>query len=100
MKHTILLLLKATDSWVKLSDGKQNLFIEEEIRPLVEKLDSKVHVRFFDSDCFNSRISNYLIIETNSLHDYQDFFNEMRSIRVFGEYFKIQEVIMGEESKE
>lgn len=97
MKHTIIILLKSTDLWLKQSTGKQALFFEEEIKPILKKMKNKVHVRFFNSESFNARISNYLIIETNSLHDYQDFFDALQETKVFGEFFSSQEIIMGVE---
>ena len=95
MKHTIIILLKSTENWLTQSEGKQNLFFEEEIKPILETLKEKLHVRFFNSESFNARISNYLIIETNSLHDYQDFFDALHQTKVFGDYFTAQEIIMG-----
>jgi hypothetical protein len=99
MKHTIIILLKATDNWVKQSTGKHDLFLNEEIKPIVDKMSKRIHVRFFNSQSFNAHISNYLIIETNSLHDYQDFFYALQETKVFGEYFSPQEIIMGEENR-
>jgi hypothetical protein len=99
MPYTILLLLNATPNWLSLSRKARQQFFEMNVLPIFSRVASTVRTRFFDSEYFHARVSDFIIVETESLRDYKLFIEMLRDTKIYAEpYFEIKDIIVGQEN--
>lgn len=97
--YTILILLSATPQWLALSRSERTLFYERSILPLFKQLNSSLSVRFFDSEYFHARISDFLIISATELDQYKLLIELLRDSPVYAvPYFTVQDIVIGQEN--
>ena len=96
MEYTILILVNATNQWLLLPRKDRDSFVEKELQPVFEKFSSSCKIRLFDSDFTHSRISDFLIIETDNLKEYGYLIGYLRESKTFAiPYFEIKDLIIG-----
>ena len=96
---TILILLNATPQWLSLSRNQRSEFVSKELGPIIEKVGAKLDIRFFDSEYFHAHFSDFLIIQTVQLKDYQLFIEMLRDTKFYSvPYFEVRDLIMGKEN--
>jgi hypothetical protein len=97
--YTILVLMNATPAWLSLSRDDRSKFFEKAVAPAFVKAGESVRVRMFDSEYFNARVSDFLVIETMSLDNYKLLIELLRDTKIYSEpYFQIVEIIPGQEN--
>ncbi len=96
---TILLLLKATPAWLRLSRSDRRSFYEATLSPILQSFAGQLQLKFYDSEYFNSRVSDFVILETDNLPAYQLFMERLRDTDVYRlPYFEVVEIIPGQEN--
>lgn len=96
MKYTILILVNATSQWLLLPRSARDAFVENELQPILKKFSSSCNIRLFDSDFTHSKISDFLIIETDDLNEYGYLIGYLRESKTFAApYFEIIDLIIG-----
>lgn len=96
---TILILLNATPQWLSLSRNQRSEFVLKELSPIIEKVGAKLDIRFFDSEYFHAHFSDFLIIQTVELIDYQLFIEMLRDTKFYGvPHFKVLDIVIGKEN--
>jgi hypothetical protein len=96
---TILLLLHARPAWLALSRDERADFFQNTFQPLTRKFSKSCSFRLFDSEFFHARISDFLLIETTSLDDYQDFIEMLRDTPFYAvPYFEVADIIPAKEN--
>lgn len=96
---TILLLLKATPQWLSLSRTERTAFFNDRVAPLFQKVGKTVHAHFFDSEYFHARISDFMVITTSELKDYQYLIEMLRDTAVYSvPYFEVVDIVVGQEN--
>jgi hypothetical protein len=99
MKYTIVILISTTKKWLRLSRKLRNEFSEQVLGPIMLKYKATVNVKMFDAESFNSRNTDFLLIETSNLNDYYFFWEEIRDSKVYTEpYFVVNEIVIGQEN--
>jgi hypothetical protein len=97
--HTILVLMNATPSWLSLTREDRSRFFEKELTPIFKRVSKTVEVRLFDSEYFHASVSDFMIIRTTNLNDYQLLIELLRDTKVYGvPYFEIKDIIPGQEN--
>ncbi|MFN8575592.1 MAG: darcynin family protein [Candidatus Sericytochromatia bacterium] len=97
-KYTILILLSTTEKWLRLSRQERKDFFEKNINKVIEKYKDDLKLKLFDSEAFNSKYTDFIIIETENLTKYYFFWEEIRDSKIYTEpYFVINEIILGME---
>ncbi|RRA97557.1 darcynin family protein [Larkinella rosea] len=98
-EYTILLLLNAKPQWLSLSRNERNTYFEKTVRPVFQEVSQTVEVRLFDSEYFHARVSDFLIVRTRNLKDYQWLIERLRDTKIYsGPYFELVDLIMGQEN--
>jgi hypothetical protein len=97
--YTILLLMKATSKWLSLSRKGRRNFFARKVMPIFQQVANTVKVSLFDSEYFHSGISDFMIVSTSNLHDYQLMIELLRDSEVYSEpFFEISDIIIGQEN--
>ncbi|MBA4853828.1 darcynin family protein [Emticicia sp. BO119] len=97
--YTILILMNATPQWLSLTRDQRSLFFETQLLPVLHKVGPSLEVRFFDSEYFHARISDFLIVTTHNLNQYKLLIEMLRDTEIYGiPYFHIVDIIIGQEN--
>ncbi len=91
-KHTFFMLVRATTEWLQLSPPERFTFVDATLRPILARIPA-VSLRYFDSEAFNSRISDVMMWETTDVDAYSAVVEELRETRFWDHYFEIVEII-------
>lgn len=97
--YTILILLNATPKWLELSRSKRALFYEQSVLPIFQQTKPSLSVRFFDSEYFHSKVSDFLIVSTTDLDEYKLLIELLRDSAIYSvPYFTVQDIVIGQEN--
>lgn len=92
--------MNANAKWLALSREARGKFFEKEVMPIFQKVSQTVRVKLYDSEYFHAAVSDFMILETNQLGDYQQLIERLRDTRIYGApYFEIKDIIMGQENR-
>ena|GEM_PF-780472 len=98
--YTILVLMNATPQWLSLSREQRSRFFEKEVMPAFQRLGNTTALRLFDSEYFHAGVSDFMLIETRNLNDYQELIERLRDSKLYGvPYFEVKDIIMGQENR-
>jgi len=98
--YTVLLLMNATPQWLSLSRDQRSRFFEKEVMPALQQAAKTTTFRLFDSEYFHAGVSDFMVIETCSLSDYQEVIERLRDSKIYGApYFEIRDIIVGQENR-
>ncbi|MCB0376397.1 MAG: hypothetical protein KDD04_10800, partial [Sinomicrobium sp.] len=68
-------------------------------QPLMQQFAGSCSFRLFDSEFFHARVSDFLLIETTSLDDYQEFIEQLRDTPFYSvPYFDVVDIIPAKEN--
>ena len=95
--YSIFMLVKTTNAWLELPPEERFAFLDTEIDPILEA-HSQVKMRFYDTEGFNSRVSDVIIWETTDLEQYQSVVEKLRESEFWGTYFEVVEILPGIEN--
>lgn len=99
MTYTILVLYLVTPDWLALTRAERNEFFSTQIGPVLEVHQEKLSVRFFDSEAFHGKTSDYMIITCEDLRSYYYFMEALRDTKLFSQpYLVLNDVIIGIEN--
>lgn len=89
---TIFMMLQTTPEWLALEPESRFQFLEETVQPILVK-HPEVSLRFYDSEFYNSRITDVAIWETKELKTYNALVEDLRETPFWDKYFTIVEII-------
>jgi hypothetical protein len=96
---TVLILMNATPAWLSLTRKERAAFVEQHVTPIFYKVADSVKVRLYDSEYFNAKVSDYMIVKAGNLQQYKLFIEKLRDTKIYGEpYFTIVDIIPGQEN--
>lgn len=96
MQYTILILVKASHPWLSMPRAERDLFVENEIRPILSKYSDSCSIRLFDCDFTNAEVSDFFIIETADLIQYGYLIGYLRESKTLAvPYFEIKNIVIG-----
>ncbi|PHN04708.1 hypothetical protein CRP01_19525 [Flavilitoribacter nigricans DSM 23189 = NBRC 102662] len=97
--YSILLLLDAQPDWLAKSRPERADFYHSYLQPLFHQYASTCRIRLFDSEFFHARISDFILIETSNLADYQDLIEQLRDTAFYSvPYFAVRDIIVAKEN--
>ena len=89
---TIFLMLQTQGPWLDKSPEERFAFLETTVKPILMK-HPDVSMRFYDSEFYNSRVTDVAVLETANLDSYHSFVEDLRETPFWGRYFDVVEVI-------
>jgi hypothetical protein len=92
LTFTIFMLVKTTNTWLKLTPKERFAFLDQTIQPIL-KAHPMVKMRFYDSEAFSGKASDIIVWETADLRAYQHLVEELRESVFWGTYFDILDII-------
>lgn len=96
--YTILLLLNAQPTWLALSRKERNDFFASSISKLFDKYKA-CRIRLFDCEYFHGSVSDFMMIETEDLRQYQFLIEELRDTEIYSvPYFNVKDIILAKEN--
>ncbi|SKA47671.1 Darcynin, protein of unknown function [Chitinophaga eiseniae] len=96
MNYTIILLVKATPQWLTLPRPERDLFVQTEVRAVLDKFADQCSIRLFDCDFTHAHVSDFMIIETTNLEQYSYLIGYLRESKTLAvPYFEIKDIIVG-----
>jgi len=98
--YTVLVLMNATAQWLSLSRESRAEFFEKSVVPIFQSVGKTVTVKLFDSEYFHATISDFMIITTDNMNDYQELIERLRDTKIYGvPYFEIKDIVVGQENR-
>ncbi|WP_441249019.1 darcynin family protein [Kitasatospora sp. McL0602] len=98
MKYTIVLGYTLTPKWLALSREERNAMRAAHIQPIFARYADRVSARFFDAEAFNTRFSDFVLLETEDLGAYYFLVEELRdSVLISQGYLVLGDVTLGVE---
>jgi hypothetical protein len=96
---TIFMLLDATPQWLALSRQQRTDYYQHTIMPIFARFSASIKLRLFDSEYFNARVSDILLLETTSMSDYRLLIEMLRDTEIYSvPYFLITDIIPAKEN--
>jgi hypothetical protein len=92
LTFTIFMLVKTTNTWLRLSPKERFAFLDTTIMPIL-KQHQNVKMRFFDSEAFSGKASDIIVWETEDLRSYQYLVEKLRESDFWGTYFDVLDII-------
>jgi hypothetical protein len=92
MVFTIFMLMQTQQPWLALKPEERFQFLEQTVKPILKK-HPEVSLRFYDSEFYNSRVSDVAVWETTNLKAYNALIEDLRETAFWGKYFEIVEII-------
>lgn len=92
LAFTIFLLLQTETAWLQKSAEERFAFLEAGVKPILMKHPG-VKLRFYDSEFYNSRVTDVAMLETTDLRAYNALVEDLRETPFWGTYFNVVEVI-------
>ncbi len=97
-KLTVFFLVKTTPEWLafpvkeRLEHGRRTL------QPILDEFRDKVHLKWFDVEFYNARITDVWMVEAREHLDYQMFCEKLRETPFWDRFFRVEEILPGEEN--
>lgn len=92
LAFTIFLMLQTQTAWLEKSPEERFAFLETTVKPILAK-HPDVSLRFYDSEFYNSRVTDVAMLETSNLGAYNSLVEDLRETPFWGTYFDVVEVI-------
>jgi hypothetical protein len=93
----IFMLVKTTPAWLALDPKARFAYLEKDVQPLLEE-HAAVRMRFYDTEAYNSRVTDVIVWDTTDLAQYQSLVEKLRETRFWGTYFEVVEILPGLEN--
>ena len=90
--HAFFMLVRTTPAWLGLVPKERFAFRNDTIKPILGR-NPDVTMRFFDSEAFNSRFTDVVMWETESVLAYQAVVEELRETPFWDTYFEVVEIV-------
>ncbi len=96
MQYTIVILVKASHKWLSMPRVERDAFVAGEIRPILNKYSDSCSIRLFDCDFTHPDISDFFILETADLVQYDYLIGYLRESATFAvPYFEVKNIVIG-----
>lgn len=99
MEYTIILKVTFANSWLALSRDERKAFETEHVQPIFAKYHDRVRGRFYDSEAFDARFSDFIILTTSDLKYYFFLIEELRDSAILADgHVAFDDVVLGIEN--
>ena len=79
--------------------SRTKCFFEKEVIPIFSKVGENTKINLYDSEYFHSSVSDFMIINTTHLDEYELIIELLRDTKIYGApYFDIKDIIIGQEN--
>ncbi|MFC5667787.1 darcynin family protein [Kitasatospora misakiensis] len=94
--YVVMLGYSFSPQWLALPRSERQRLKATHIAPLVEKYADRVRARFFDAEAFQTRFSDFALLETEDLTAYYFLIEELRDTPLVGQgYLTFKDVVLG-----
>lgn len=99
MRYNVLLMLKATPKWWVMSKEYRDNMFKQFLFPLLASYAGHIQFKVLNAEAFHAAVSDFFVVETANLEKYYLFLQELKASKLFtGEFFELQDIIMGAEN--
>ncbi|UKY48565.1 darcynin family protein [Streptomyces inhibens] len=96
MPYVIILGYSFSPAWLALPRAERQRLKEAHIGPLVAKYADRVRMRFFDAEAFQTRFTDFALVETEDLQAYYFLVEELRDSPLVGQgYLTVKDIFLG-----
>jgi len=96
IEYAIIVSYSFSNEWLALPRDKRRAFEEQHVFPIFAKYGDRVKRRSYDTDAFDTRASDFMILETADLQAYYFLIEELRDSALLGKgYAKIDDFKIG-----
>ncbi len=95
--YTIFMLIKATRAWLDLPPRERFAFLASDVEPILSKHPA-VTMGFFDTEFYNSEVSDVIVWETSDLRAYESTVEDLRDTLFWDHYFTVVSILPGVEN--
>ncbi|MFE0459172.1 darcynin family protein [Kitasatospora sp. NPDC058965] len=94
--YTVMLGYTFAPKWLALPRAERNRLRGVHVAPLLERYADRVRARFFDAEAFQTRFSDFALLETEDLTAYYFLVEELRDTPLVAEgYLAFKDVVIG-----
>lgn len=97
VRYTIFMLVRTTPEWLALSPAQRFGFLGSDIEPLLKQY-PQVGMRFYDTEFFNSEVTDVIVWETRELDAYRAVVEGLRESPFWDRYFNVVSILPGIEN--
>jgi hypothetical protein len=97
LEYTVFMLVKTTPEWLALPTEERFGFLGTYIEPLLAE-HTALGMRFFDSEFFNSDVTDVIMFNTAELDAYRSVVEGLRETPFWDRYFEVVDVVLGIEN--
>jgi Darcynin, domain of unknown function len=94
---TVFILVKTTPEFLALSAEERFEFVRRDLQPILNELHDKIRLKWFDTEFYNARATDVMMLESKDHRSYQILCEKLRETAFWDRYFRIEEILPGEE---
>ncbi len=92
-------MLKAKSAWWVMSKEYRQSMFQQNLFPLLASYSEYIQFQVYNAEAFHAKVSDFVTIETQNLEKYYQFLQKLKATKLFaGEYFELDDIIMGAEN--
>ena len=94
MNYTFFILLRATPAWLSLPRARRRSLADAHLGPILEGLQGKLQMRFFDAEAFTSLCSDVVMTQTTDPKHHYFFMEGLRDSPLIAHpYFEVVHIV-------
>jgi hypothetical protein len=95
---TVFFLVKTTPEWLGFTPEQRRELGRRDFQPLLDEFREKVRLKWYDVEFYNARVTDVWMVEASNHLDYQMFCEKLRETPFWDRYFRVEEILPGEEN--
>ena len=96
LTYTILVCYSFSNEWLGKTRDQRKAFERANVLPVLGKYQDSVRIRSYDAEAFETRFTDFMVMETEDLRMYYFLIEELRDSPLFTEGFAtIKQIFIG-----
>ncbi|MEH2072266.1 MAG: darcynin family protein [Nostoc sp.] len=96
--QTVFILVKTTPEWLGFPIEERVRLGRHSLQPLLDEFHNRVRLKWYDVEFYSARITDVWMIEAGDHQSYELFCEKLRETPFWDRYFKVEEILAGEEN--
>ncbi|MEH2276060.1 MAG: darcynin family protein [Nostoc sp.] len=95
---TVFMLVKTTPEWLGIPVEERIKIARHTLQPLFDEFHNRLRLKWYDVEFYTARITDVWMIEAEDHQSYQLFCEKLRETPFWDRYFRVEEILPGEEN--